>query len=83
MARLLFFGALQDAAGIRERDVALPAHVRTVDDLRAWLAAEDPALGARLAAPGVRCAIDRAFAQNNAALAGAEEIAFMSPLSGG
>lgn len=84
MTTLLFFGRLRDAAGRAEWRCDLPAEIATVAALRAWLASQDAALGAALAAPGVRVAVDHAFCSADAALApGVREIAFMSPLSGG
>jgi len=84
MTRLLFFGRLRDIAGFAERTLELPGMVDSVADLRAYLAAQDPDLGAAIAAPGVRVAVDQAFCMSDAARArGAREIAFMSPLSGG
>jgi len=83
MTRILFFGAIRDAAGCAEMDVALPADVDCLERLRDWLAARDPLLGEALRARGVRAAIDRAFVEADARLASPEEIAFMSPLSGG
>ncbi|HWA01225.1 MAG TPA: MoaD/ThiS family protein [Caulobacterales bacterium] len=81
--RILFFGRLGEAAGCNEMNVAPPADVRTVAALRQWLAHTRPELRDHLDGPGVRVALDRQFCSGDAALAGAAEIAFMSPLSGG
>ena len=83
MARLLFFGRLRDVAGAAQLEVSLPSSVRDVAGVRAWLAARDDALGSALAEPGVRVAVDRSFADDGALVRGAQEVAFMSPLSGG
>ena len=83
MARVLLFGRLRDLAGAAELELPSLAQMRTIADARAWLAARDPLLGAALAAPGVRVAVDRHFADDSAGIAEASEIAFMSPLSGG
>lgn len=83
MTRILFFGRLRDAAGASEMACELPASLRTVADVRAWIGARDPELGAVLGAPGVRIAVDQVFAADDAPASGAAEIAFMSPLSGG
>ncbi len=79
MARVLLFGPLQDVAGWREREVAAP----TLADLRARLAADDPALGEALGGPGVQAAVDRALVRGDAALASGAEVAFLPPMSGG
>lgn len=79
--RILFFGRLNEiAAG---RAFAPPADVRTLGALRAWLAAQDETLAAELARSGVRIALNRTLAPADAFFALEDEIAFMSPLSGG
>ena len=83
MTRLLFFGAVRDAAGLAEREIALPSTVSTIHALRAWLSADDAILGAALAAPGVQVAVDQEIVRAEASISGAAEIAFMSPMSGG
>jgi molybdopterin synthase sulfur carrier subunit len=84
MTRLLFFGRLRDIAGAAQLAETLPAEVATVADVRAWLARRDPILGEAIAAPGVRVAVNQALCLSDADVArGADEIAFMSPLSGG
>lgn len=83
MQRLLFFGRLRDIAGAAEMEVSLPPDVRDVADVRAWLGERDSALGTALAEPGVRVAVDRTFAGDDALVREAREVAFMSPLSGG
>ncbi len=80
---ILFFGQLRDAAGVAAFETELPSDVATVPALIDWLEQENADLGAALRRTGVRVALDNAFATANASLAGAQEIAFMSPLSGG
>jgi molybdopterin converting factor small subunit len=80
---ILFFGAVGERAGRKRMDLATPPDVDTIDALIGWLAHSDEALRAALSAPGLRVAIDQAFAAPNASVRGAREIAFMSPLSGG
>jgi molybdopterin synthase sulfur carrier subunit len=81
VAKVLLFGPLRDLAGWRERDLAdAPA---TLSGLRAFLAAEDPALGEALAAPGVQAAIDQAIVRGDAPIRSGAEVAFLSPMSGG
>ncbi|OYW94882.1 MAG: molybdopterin synthase sulfur carrier subunit [Caulobacterales bacterium 32-67-6] len=81
MARVLLFGRLSDIAGWREKTVE-PATAR-LSDLRARLAAEDPALGEALEAPGVQVALDQVLVRNDAALSARSEVAFLPPMSGG
>ncbi len=79
MPRVLMFGALQDIAGWRERTI----DAATLDGLRALLAAEDAALGARLNGPGVFAVIDREMARGDRPLSADDEVAFVPPVSGG
>jgi len=84
MTTLLFFGHLSDVAGCSQMACDLPQTVTTVAALRAWLAARDPILGQAIQAQGVRVAVNRSFCVSDMeSTLGAEEIAFMSPLSGG
>lgn len=76
MALVRFFGRLGEQLG-EARTVALPDGGCTVAELRA-LIGEDA-----LAAPGVRAAIDQAIAPEDARVREGQEIAFLSPLSGG
>lgn len=80
---ILFFGHVRDVAGTSLIEAVLPGEVSDVSSLIGWLSADNHHLGAALRAPGVRVAIGRTFAQSNAKLDDADEIAFMSPLSGG
>ena len=80
MARVLLFGPLRDLAGWRERQVDGAASIAA---LRALLAAEDAALGAALAGPGVQVALDQAIVKGDRPLAPGAEVAFLPPMSGG
>lgn len=80
MMKVLLFGRLADIAGWRERSIAEEG---SVSQLIARLTSEDADLGAALVAKGVRVAIDKALIRGDAALAGAGEVAFLPPMSGG
>lgn len=79
--RVLFFGRLRDLAGAGE--IAIAGTPADVGALRALIGAQNPQLGAALAEPSVRVAVDQSFAEGDAPLLGAREVAFMPPLSGG
>ena len=83
MTKILFFGPIRDAAGCAEMEVELPAGVDTLARLRDWLGARDAHLGQAIRSHTIRVAVDQAFVAHDAALERPEEIAFMSPLSGG
>ena len=78
---MLLFGPLRDLAGWRE--MTLEPTPATLSDLRARLAAQDPALGEALSAPGVQVALDQAIVRGEARLSAASEVAFLPPMSGG
>lgn len=79
MARVLMFGALQDAAGWREREI----DAASLTALRATLASEDATLGERLSGPGVFAVVNKAMAREDRPLSPADEVAFIPPVSGG
>lgn len=82
--RILFFGRVSDAAGCSQMNADVPKDVRTVAEVRAWLAARDGVLAEIIFSPGVRAAVDQVLCgDDNATIVGAAELAFMSPLSGG
>lgn len=81
--KIVFLGRVSDAAGCTEMACAPPAHVATVAALRDWLAARDPALSETMQSRSVRAIVDHAFAPDDTPIAGAKEIAFAPPLSGG
>lgn len=74
------FGSLREALGAKELQVALPDGAR-VAELRALLLASHPPFAAL--APRLRVAVNRDFAEEGAALADGDEVAFLPPVSGG
>jgi molybdopterin synthase sulfur carrier subunit len=82
--RLLYFAWVREKTGIAAEDVGLPADVATVGDLMAWLKTRGPEFADAFArADVVRAAVDRTHARRDAKLAGAREIAFFPPVTGG
>jgi len=81
MAEILFFGSLSDLSGPLALD--LPREVKTTDDLRLWLSKTYPALTAALAKKTNRIAVNKVMITQTVAITNTDEIAFMSPLSGG
>ena len=78
---ILFFGRLRDLAG--GRDFAPPAGVHTLGELRDWIASRDDALGEALNAKGVKIALNQEIVDASRTFTASDEIAFLSPLSGG
>ncbi|MGE0231146.1 MAG: molybdopterin converting factor subunit 1 [Flavobacteriaceae bacterium] len=82
--KLLYFAWVRERIGKAEEEIALPAEIDTISDLIAWLAARDEAGAYAFQEPEViRAAIDRTHASHDMPVAGAEEIAFFPPMTGG
>jgi molybdopterin synthase sulfur carrier subunit len=82
--KLLYFAWLRERVGRTEEIVELPEAVRTVGDVVTWLAGRGEEYAHAFENPKVvRAAIDRAHVRADAAIAGAREIAFFPPMTGG
>ena len=82
--KLLYFARVRESIGKPDEQVDVPASVRTVGDLVAWLQGrgEEYAYAFENAAV-IRAAIDRNHVKPDTAIAGAREIAFFPPMTGG
>lgn len=78
---ILYFAAVRDLVGTDEEKLALPADVKTIDDLAAFLAKRHPALEGRLG--HVRFAKNEEFAKGSEPVADADVIALIPPVAGG
>jgi molybdopterin synthase sulfur carrier subunit len=82
--KILYFAWVRERVGKAEEILDPPESVRTVADLVAWLTARGDEYANAFAVPrAVRAALDRRHVQADAALAGAREIAFFPPMTGG
>ena len=82
--RLLYFAWVREKVGRAEEMVDLPAGLATVADLMGWLATRGPEYAEAFArADVIRSALDQAHVQPTASIAGAREIAFFPPVTGG
>jgi molybdopterin synthase sulfur carrier subunit len=82
--KLLYFAWVRERVGKPEEDVELPAGVATVSDLIDWLRRRGEEYAYAFENPKViRAAIDRAHVKADTAIAGAREIAFFPPMTGG
>jgi molybdopterin synthase sulfur carrier subunit len=82
--KILYFAWLREKVGAAEEEWALPAELRTVAELVDWLKQQSPRHDAAFQnARLVRCAVDQEFGTPDAAIAGAKEIAFFPPVTGG
>jgi molybdopterin synthase sulfur carrier subunit len=82
--KLLYFAWLRERIGKNAEEIELPADVATVADLVAFLTSRGEEYAHAFENPGVvRAAIDRAHVKADALIAGAREIAFFPPMTGG
>ena len=82
--RLLYFAWVKEKTGIAAEDVELPREVTTVAELMSWLKTRGPEFEHAFARSEViRAAIDRSHVRRDAMIAGAREIAFFPPVTGG
>ncbi|AWN37046.1 molybdopterin converting factor subunit 1 [Methylobacterium radiodurans] len=82
--KLVYFAWVRERVGRPEEVVEPPAEVRTVADLVGWLRGRGEEYAYAFENPRVvRAAIDRVHAKPDAAIAGASEIAFFPPMTGG
>ena len=82
--KILYFAWVREKIGRAEEVRELPETVRTVAELIAWLKLQGPEYENAFAqAKVIRAAIDRAHVRHDAALAGAKEVAFFPPVTGG
>ena len=82
--KLLYFAWVRERVGKPQEDVELPAGVATVGDLMAWLAKRGDEYAHAFENPKIiRAAIDRAHVRPDTTIAGAREIAFFPPMTGG
>ena len=82
--KLVYFAWVRERIGKAEEDIAVPAEVVTVGDLAAWLAGRGEEYAHAFENPKVvRAAIDRKHVKAETPLAGAKEVAFFPPMTGG
>ena len=82
--KVLYFAWVRERIGKTEEVVEPPAGVQTVGDLVVWLSKRGEEYAHAFENPKViRAAIDRAHVKPEASLAGAREIAFFPPMTGG
>jgi molybdopterin synthase sulfur carrier subunit len=82
--KLKYFAWVRERIGKAEETVEPPASVQTVEQLIAWLAARGETYAHAFETPRViRAAIDHAHVKPDTAIAGAREIAFFPPMTGG
>ena len=82
--QLLYFAWVREKAGLGEEKLELPAELATVQDLILWQQRRGDNFGEAFAdAKTIRVALDQQHAGPESPLAGAREIAFFPPVTGG
>ena len=82
--RLRYFAWVRERIGKPEEDIEPPPGIATVGELIGWLTRRGEEYAHAFENPQViRAAIDRSHVRPDAAIAGAREIAFFPPMTGG
>ena len=82
--KLLYFAWLRERVGKPEEEIVPPPDVLTVAGLMQWLSGRGEEYAYAFENPKViRAAIDHTHVKPEAAIAGAREIAFFPPMTGG
>ena len=82
--KVRYFAWVRERVGKPEEELDPPAAIATVADLLNWLAGRGEEYAQAFENRKViRAAIDRAHVRPDAAIAGAREIAFFPPMTGG
>jgi sulfur-carrier protein len=82
--KLLYFAWVRERLGKGEEVVEPPAEIATVADLMTWLAGRGEEYAFAFGNPRlIRAAINRTHVKPDAAIAGAREVAFFPPMTGG
>jgi sulfur-carrier protein len=82
--KAVYFAWVRERVGKAEEELDPPPTVTTVSDLIAWLSSRGDGYAYAFEKPStVRAALDRVHARHEAPLAGAREVAFFPPMTGG
>jgi sulfur-carrier protein len=82
--KLRYFAWVRERVGKPEEEIEPPAGIATIADLIGWLSQRDERYAHAFENPKViRAAIDRAHVRADTTIAGAREVAFFPPMTGG
>lgn len=82
VARLEFYGKLQDWVATNPESVELPSNISDTDDLRQWLS-ETRDWGSFIGDPSIRIAVNDEICEEPFPIAPSDRIAFLPPVGGG
>jgi molybdopterin converting factor small subunit len=84
VVRLVFLGKFGDVAPAGLAEISLPGDVRTLSDLKTWVARTEPVLGHAMATTPTRMIVNQCVAHDlSGPVTDGDEIAFLPPMSGG
>jgi molybdopterin synthase sulfur carrier subunit len=82
--KIVYFAWLRERLDKTEEDVEIPSNVQTIGDLMQWLKSRGEEYEYAFDNPKViRAAIDKTHVRPETKIAGASEIAFFPPMTGG
>lgn len=82
--KVLYFAWLRERIGVPEEEITFPAHIRTVAEAIAHLAAQGENYAYAFEKPEIiRAALDKRHAAAETLLADARELALFPPMTGG
>jgi molybdopterin synthase sulfur carrier subunit len=82
--KLIYFAWVRERIGKPDEEIDLPVGVRTIGDLMTYLSGRGEEYAYAFENQKViRAAIDKTHVKSDAAIAGAREIAFFPPMTGG
>ena len=82
--KALYFAWVRERVGMDEEELDPRPTVETVGDLIAWLSERGEGYARAFAKPAaVRVALDRVHVRSDTSIAGAKEVAFFPPMTGG
>jgi molybdopterin synthase sulfur carrier subunit len=82
--KVLYFAWVRERVGKADEIIAPPSGIRTVADLMSWLSGRGEEYAHAFEnGQVIRAAIDKKHAKPDALIAGAREIAFFPPMTGG
>ena len=81
---LRFFASLREGLGLARESVTTPSEVKTIADLRSYLAQRgNPWAEVLASAKVIRCALNQEMVADSTALVEGAEVAFFPPVTGG
>jgi sulfur-carrier protein len=82
--KAVYFAWVRERIGKAEEEIDPPAEIVTVGDLIGWLSGRDEGYAHAFEnAKTIRAALDRTHVKPEAKIAGAREVAFFPPMTGG